>query len=70
MLTKCQYSRFSLCIYVFLVCVGANNRRLQAQEQQDQRSSLPLSHLDPKRVSEADIFQKTNATWETLCNFG
>lgn len=37
---------------VFSVRVGANDGRLQAQEQPDQRRTLPLSHLHAQCVSE------------------
>lgn len=39
-------------VSVFPVRVGANDGRLQAQEQQEQRRTLPMSHLNPECVSE------------------
>lgn len=45
-----------MCAYcllcVFAVCLGQNPGRLQTQEQQDQRRSVPLSHRHAEHVSQ------------------
>lgn len=62
-----MYECCSLCIDVFSVCVGTDDGGLQAQEQQDQRRTLPLSHLNSECVSEENILQ-SSASFELFYN--
>ncbi len=56
--TPLQTLTARLCPDVFSVCVGANDGRLQAQEQQNQRGTLPVSHLNSECVSEENPSRK------------
>lgn len=42
------------CFTVFPVCVGANDGRLQTQEQPEPRGSLLVPRVHPQRVSHTD----------------
>lgn len=52
LLSVISFHVFIKFMHLFIpVRVGADDGRLQTQEQQDQRGSLPLSHFNFKRVS-------------------
>lgn len=51
-----------LCCVV-IVCVGPNAGRLQTQEQQDQRRSVPLSRRHAEHVSLTFLIARAPSVW-------